>query len=210
MPGNAHETLIAVLHERPDLLDMLLHALGYPSSGDKVEPRDSALRVANPLEVRPDLVLASAGESGPWAIVEVQLKRDDDKRRRWPAAAAVLLDTRGVMGDVIVFTHDAAVAAWATSVAHVIGPRGTKLALTPLVVRLTRDEAEVLLATRRPELAVFAAWAVHDQTGRDARAVVEAATHVIVTTGTRCCGSRSSARCSRCSAMHSRSSCGRW
>lgn len=179
MPGPAHETLVALLAQRPDLLDLLLRTLGRPGLPSKVEAADSTLRIANPLEVRPDLVLVAAGERGPWVIVDVQLKRDDDKQRRWLAAVGVLLDTRGAMGDVIVITHDASVATWAGEIARVVGPAGTRLVLEPVVVQLTLAEVERLLATGSPELAVLAAWAVHDQRGRDAQEVVRAVVEVI-------------------------------
>lgn len=179
MPGPAHETLIALLSQRPDLLDLLLRTLGRPGLPADVEAADSTLRIANPLEVRPDLVLVAEGERGPWVVVEVQLARDDDKQRRWLAAAGVLLDARGTMGDVIVLTHDASVAAWASAVARVVGPAGTRLSLEPVVVQLTLAEVERLLATKHPELAVLAAWAVHDQRGRDAQEVVRAVVEVI-------------------------------
>ncbi len=174
MPSPAHETLVALLSQRPELLDRLLRALGHAGLPTEVAPVDSALRVANPLEVRPDLVLVAEGERGPWVILEVQLQRDDEKRRRWLAASGVLLDTRGTMGDVVVITHDASVARWAAEIARAQGPGGTKLSLEPVVVTLTLREAELLLAAHAPELAVFAAWAVHDQRGRDAQEIVRA------------------------------------
>ncbi len=181
MPGPAHETLVALLHERPDLIDLLLRALGRPGLRGRVEVQDSALRIVNPLEVRPDLV-CSVGKGGRWLVVEVQLAIDEAKRRRWIAGAAALFDGYGVMGDVLVFTHDASVAAWALEVAHVTGALGTVFALTPVVIRLTRAEVDTLLATGRPELAVFAAWAVHDQRGRDAKDIVRAVAERIGTT----------------------------
>ncbi len=179
MPGPAHETLVALLAQRPDLLDLLLRTLGHPGLPGELGAVDSTLRVANPLEVRPDLVLVAEGERGPWVVVEVQLTRDDDKQRRWLSAAGVLLDTRGAMGDVIVLTHDASVATWAREVGRARGPAGTRLSLEPVVLRLTMVEAETLLATGRPELALLAAWAVHDQQGRGAQEVVRAVVEVI-------------------------------
>jgi len=161
---------VGVLSQRPELLDLLLRALGHPGLSQPLEARDSTLRVANPLEVRPDVVLLGEGERGAWMIVEVQLARDDDKRRRWLSAAAMLLDARGAMGDLAVITHDASVAAWASEVARDIGPNGTQLVLAPVVVTLTLAEAHRLLTSERGELAMFAAWAVHDQRGGEARA----------------------------------------
>ena len=179
MPGPAHETLVALLHERPDLFTQLLRALGRPGLADDATVQDSTLRVVNPLEVRPDLVFTVGKGRGLWAIVEVQLALDEAKLRRWIVAAAALLNERGVMGDIFVLTHEASVAAWAARVAHVVGPSGTTLTLTPVVIRLTRAEVDVLLATGRPELAVFATWAVHDQRGRDAQNVVRTTAEMI-------------------------------
>ena len=179
MPGPAHETLVALLSQRPDLLDLLLRTLGRHGLPPALKAADSTLRIANPLEVRPDLVLVAEGERGAWVLVDVQLRQDPDKQRRWLAAAGVLLDTRGAMGDVLVLTHDASVAAWARDVARVVGPGGTRLLLEPLVVQLTLAEVERILATRSPELSVFAAWAVHDQRGREAKEVVRSVVEVI-------------------------------
>ncbi|MFO0610393.1 MAG: hypothetical protein U0324_44950 [Polyangiales bacterium] len=79
------------------------------------------------------------------------------------------------MGDVFVVTHTRATARWAAVVASVVGPQGTELSLKPVVILLTRDVAKWLLATGRPELAVFATWAVHHQKDPQAVKVVERA-----------------------------------
>jgi len=173
MPSPAHETLAALLCARPTLLNDILAALGRPQVAPGMVAQDSALRLVNPLVVRPDTVfLDTSAERGPWAVVDIQLGVDPEKQHRWPAAAGVLLDTRGCMGDVLVITHDAAVARWADTVARVVGPAGTELWLRPVVIRLTLAEVDALLAAGKPELAVVASWAVHDQTGRRAKAVV--------------------------------------
>ena len=137
MPGTAHETLVAILQQRPEYLDALLVARGRRAVAAGLSPGDSALRLANPLDVRPDLVLLADSERGAWVVVEVQRAKDDDKQRRWLAAAAVLLDARCVMGDVVVITHDASVARWAADLCLVEGPGGTSLQLAPIVVQLT-------------------------------------------------------------------------
>ena len=100
---------------------------------------------------------------------------DDGKQRRWLLGAAALFDQRGEMGDVFVVTHTRATARWARGVATVVGPRGTRLSLEPVVILVTREVAERLLATGRPELAVFASWAVHHQRGPKAVGVVQRA-----------------------------------
>lgn len=183
MPGPAHETLIAVLSERPEILDALLRALGRPGLTVKLVVKDSAVRVANPLEVRPDLVLLSETAKVAWVLVEIQLAADPDKQKKWLSGASALFDTHGVMGDVIIITHDASVATWAAEVAHVVGPNGTRLALEPVVLLLTLDETEALLASGKPELGLLAAWAVHDQRGQAAKKVVRRAMGVIDAAG---------------------------
>jgi len=162
MPGPAHETLVTLLAESPGLLNDLLVALGHRPLPPGLQRLDATVRAANPAEVRPDLLFGTAGTTGPWVVVEVQQGEDATKARRWLAVAALLHDTRGAMGDVVVITHEAAVERWALRVAHVEGPAGTTLSLRPRVVRVTRAEAHRLLAAGRPELAVVAAWAVHD------------------------------------------------
>jgi hypothetical protein len=124
-------------------------------------------------------VFLEGKQRGPWLLVDIQRAEDIAKQRRWLAGAAVLYDTRGVMGDVVVITHDAAVALWAADVAHVEGPGGTELWLRPVVVKLTLDEVDALLAEERSDLAVMASWAVHDQKGPRAKAVVRAAVSTI-------------------------------
>jgi hypothetical protein len=136
---------------------------------------DSAVRSVDPVEVRPDVLLQKGKKRGPWQMIELQRDDDDGKQRRWLLGAAALFDQRGEMGDVFVVTHARATARWARSVATVVGPRGTELSLKPVVILVTREVAERLLATGRPELAVFASWAVHHQRGPKAVGVVQRA-----------------------------------
>jgi len=175
MPGAAHETLVTLFGASPELLFALMRALGHTPPAGPLRRHDSTVRVANPLEVRPDLILLAPGDTGPWLAVEVQHDKDEDKPRRWLALAAALHDTRKHMGDLVVVTHDAAVARWATRDLHLTCPSGTRVAIQPLVLCVTRKEAEQLLATASPDLAVVAAWAVHDQRGPRAKRIVRRA-----------------------------------
>jgi hypothetical protein len=147
MPGAAHETLVTLFGASPELLFALMRALGHTPPTGPLRTHDSTVRLANPLEVRPDLILLTPGDTGPWLAVEVQHGKDDDKPRRWLALAAALHDTRKHMGDLVVVTHDAAVARWASKEIHLTGPSGTRVAIQPLVLCVTRKEAEQLLAT---------------------------------------------------------------
>lgn len=179
MPSPAHETLVALLSQWPELLDLLLRTLGRPGTPGGFTDIDATRRAADPLEVRPDLILAGEGDEAGWVIVEVQLAIDPDKRRRWLAAASMMLDARRVMGDLVVITHDASVARWAARVGRALGPTGTRLMIEPVVVLLSRAEVATLLASGRPELAPFVAWAVHDQQGRRAQEAVRAAVDLV-------------------------------
>ncbi|MFO0604999.1 MAG: hypothetical protein U0324_17585 [Polyangiales bacterium] len=175
MPGAAHETLVGVIRSNPACFETLLEALEHAPSPPGLTVADSAVRVADPVEVRPDVLFARGKKRGPWRVVELQRDDDEGKQRRWLLTAAALFDQRGEMGDVFVVTHTRATARWAAAVASVVGPQGTRLSLEPVVILLTRDVARRLLATGRPELAVFATWAVHHQRGPQAVKVVERA-----------------------------------
>ena len=162
MPSAAHETMVEFIRSHPQWFDALLRTMGLGALPAGARAIDPSARVVDPGTVQVD-VLLSSGEAGPWAVVELQRDDDPTKGRRWLLAAAALHDRRGVMGDVFVVTHARAVARWASTAAVVEGPHGTRLALVPRVVCLRRADAEALLATGRPELALFAAWAVHAQ-----------------------------------------------
>lgn len=172
MPGVAHETLVKMLQDDPGILARLLATLGLDPPRD-LELGDSTARLTDPTEVRPDLILSTA--DGGWLIVEVQLRADAPKNRRWVLAAAVLLDQRRVMGDVLIITPHRRVAWWAQRVARLVGPLGTTLELEPLVLHLHDRHLPALLSTENPELAFFAAWAVHHRRGRRARRTVRRA-----------------------------------
>jgi hypothetical protein len=176
MPGSAHDVLIVALREQPPLLGALVEKLTGRPLPRGLEPVDSAVRFVKTAEVRPDLVFRQKGKQ--WAIVELQGRYDPAKRRRWLLAASVLLDQTGVLGDVIVITARRDVARWALKVAHLRSRLGTKLALTPVVLHLGEDSAEALLDEERPELALFAAWAMQNRHGPKARALVERAMDV--------------------------------
>ena len=103
----------------------------------------ATLRVANPAEVRPDLLLVEGDARGAWVQVEVQQAIDRDKPRRWQAATALRFGARGTMGDLVVITQEAHVAAWARSVTQATGPSGTHLALHPRGHDRARRDAPV-------------------------------------------------------------------
>jgi hypothetical protein len=174
MPGTAHEVLIVALREQPSLLGVLVAKLTGILLPRGFKPVDSVVRFVKTAEVRPDLLFFLKRRKR-WVIVELQGRPDPEKRRRWLLAASVLLDQTGALGDVVVITARRDVARWAERVAHHQGQLGTKLSLTPLVLHLGEDEVEALLDEQRPELSLFAAWAMQNRHGPKARSVVERA-----------------------------------
>ena len=170
MPSPSHETLVTALREQPALLSELVRALLKAPLEQDLKPVDSTLRFAAPEEVRPDLVLL--GQRPRWVIAEVQNGIDRAKRRRWLLAAAVLFNEHGEMGDVLVITASRHVARWAASAAVIRSRLGTRLELRPVVLLLAGPALAALLDPAHPELALFAAWAMHQRHGPAARATV--------------------------------------
>lgn len=108
-------------------------------------------------------------------MVEVQRGIDPKKQQIWLLAVSLLFKQCGVLPDLFVITARRAVARWAKGLVCVQTPSGTELRLKPVVLELGEDECKALLSTRRPELALFAAWAMHHRHGPRAQRVVKRA-----------------------------------
>jgi hypothetical protein len=160
-----HECLVDLFRNRPSLAAELL-----TESLSVVLPRYTEARVVSidltetqPAEYRADVVvlLLDGGKPVRVIIVEVQLKKDDDKRYSWPAYLTVSRDQHRCLADLLVVAPDPLVAAWCAEPIE-IGVRG--FVLCPPVLRreaipVVTDPAE---AARRPELAVLSAMAYGD------------------------------------------------
>ncbi|WP_437768550.1 hypothetical protein WMF27_13005 [Sorangium sp. So ce281] len=162
--------LVVALRDRPALLADLFHHLTGCSLGGPTEVVDATVRFTRAIEVRPDLLLRSRQRG--WLMVEVQNSIDERKRRSWPLAVSVLVHQEKAMGEVLVITASRRVASWAKRVAHLQGALGTRFELTPRVLLLAGRRVEALLDPMHPELALFAAWAVHHRRGPAARRIV--------------------------------------
>ncbi|WP_437335323.1 hypothetical protein [Sorangium sp. So ce394] len=176
MPGTPHEVLIVALRDRPALLADLFRRLTGSSFGTPAEATDATVRFTRAIEVRPDLLLRSRGLG--WVMVEIQNSIDERKRRSWPLAVSVLVHQEKAMGEVIVITASRRVASWAKRAARFRGELGTRFELTPRVLLLSGRRVEALLDPAHPELALFAAWAVHHRHGPAARRIVVRALEV--------------------------------
>ncbi|MBK8697743.1 MAG: hypothetical protein IPN17_37210 [Deltaproteobacteria bacterium] len=166
-PSNAHESVLLWLRDDPSRLSTLLALTGHAPCSSTLAVEDSALRAAYPIEVTPDLVLRDP-ISGHWVLVEVQRQPDEAKARRWFLAMAAMAPQHGPHGELVVVTSSRAVARWALDVAnHRRG--GTSWGVTPTVLRLGPKEADALLTSGPPELAVIAAWVMNHRHGPGAR-----------------------------------------
>jgi hypothetical protein len=122
--------------------------------------------------VRPDLLLAR-GKRGPWSAIEVQLRIDDDKGRRWLLLVALLYNERGCMGELWVITASKRAAEWARTACDATGKNGTRIRLEPIVLLIGREEVDALLDEGQPSLAFFAAWAMKGRHGPEAERVLK-------------------------------------
>jgi hypothetical protein len=143
---------------------VLLRVLRRDGSGARFVVVDAAVHLVNAVELRPDALLIDP-DTGRWLALEVQLQIDEEKRTMWPLLAAYLTRKHGTMGDVLVITPDASVAAWAETGWHLEGALGSSHGFAPAVLLLGEREAYALLTSAPPEMAVFAAWAMQTRTG---------------------------------------------
>lgn len=180
MPSSAHEIAVARLRDDPSLLALLAERLLGRPLPHPLHLADSNIRLANPIEIRPDLLFAY-GKRGPWHAVEVQRRVDRRKLSRWATLVAVLFDQRRAMGDLWVITADARVADWARRGCDITGPTGTVLRVVPVVLLVNDATLEALLDPSHPALAFFAAWAMQARADAEAERTVTSALDVVDT-----------------------------
>lgn len=147
-----HELLVALVRERPSLVRDLLTGELPPGEATVA---DGAFTQLAPTAYTADLVVMLGSPPALGVVVEVQLRRDDDKRFAWPLYAVALRARHRCPVVVLVLAPDAAVAAWAalpvplgpgnTFHAHAVGP-GAIPAVTSRQAARAAPEAAVLSA----------------------------------------------------------------
>jgi hypothetical protein len=160
-----HECLVDLFKNRPSLAaEILVEVLriALPAYSEaRVVSID--LTETQPAEYRADIVVLLLNDGKPVRviIVEVQLKKDDDKRYTWPAYLTVSRDQHRCQADLLVVAPDPVVAAWCAEPIE-LGVPGFVLhppVLRPAAIPVVTDPAE---AARRPELGVLSAMAHGD------------------------------------------------
>lgn len=162
VPSSLHETLIEMFRHRPSLAaELLAGALGLDVPDHlraRVDTGD--LSDLSPTEYRADAVVVLSDASAPVmaVVVEVQLRRDADKRWSWPVYLTTLRARMRCPTVVLVVCVDDATARWCAAPIELGHPGATivPLVLGPGSVPVVTDAAD---AGRQPELAVLSAMA---------------------------------------------------
>ncbi|MGH1348894.1 MAG: hypothetical protein ACRBN8_45590 [Nannocystales bacterium] len=142
MPSQLHEVLVAMVRESETLPRSIAEwATGEPMPAHlQLRTRDQSYSDIQPPEYRADLVVefVPKGSERPtrMMIFEVQLTRDSDKRRTWPAYQAVLRAQYRCPAMVVVLAPDPAVARWCAEPIDLDG-RGTSI-MRPTVIGPSR------------------------------------------------------------------------
>jgi hypothetical protein len=161
MASMLHEGLLALFRNRPALAPELLQGglgLTLPAWSEARLGSAEFTQVV-PTEYRADLVVLLLDGQPIFAIVvEVQLSRDEDKRKSWPVYLTSLRSRIGCPTALLVVAPDAAIARWCAQPIE-LGHPG--FALRPLVAG--PDSIPVIVdkqaAEQDPELAVLSAMA---------------------------------------------------
>lgn len=156
-----HEGLLLLFRNRPTLAPELLRdALGLTlPAWSEARVESAELTEVVPTEYRADLVVLLLEDKPVFAIVvEVQLSRDEDKRKTWPLYLTSLRSRVNCPTALLVVAPNAAVARWCAQPIE-LGHPG--FMLRPLVagpdaVPIIVDEQA---AKQDPELAVLSAMA---------------------------------------------------
>jgi hypothetical protein len=167
MPSVAHELLVHLVRNSGELAAELLRLAGAPQThlalvdGTSAEIASAEFNQIVPTEYRADQVTVFRdAQHLPVlvVIVEVQLKRDLRKRRRWPSYLVAAHDQYRCPCMLLVLAPSASVARWARTPIS-IGHPGFDL--EPLVISYPDVPPSIDLsrAERIPELAVLTALA---------------------------------------------------
>ena len=162
MPSMAHEVLVDLFKNRPELgPELLTEALGVAlPSYDEARLVSIDLTQIRPAEYRADVVvlLLDAGTPISVVIVEVQLAVDDDKRFTWPEYLMGARARYRCPAGLLVVAPQPEIAAWC---AEPIDTGIPGFVLTPPVLgrRAVPVITDPVDAARRPELAVLSAMA---------------------------------------------------
>jgi len=170
VPSTAHEALVELFRNRPALAaELLATSLGVTVPCFERARLDSGdLTDLAPTEYRADAVVVLTRQDLPVlaVVIEVQLARDQRKRRSWPVYLTTLHARLRCPAILLVLCAAADTAAWCRAPIAIGHPGWVlrPLALGPDTVPVVTDVEE---ASRAPELAVLSAMAHGGHPDRD-------------------------------------------
>ena len=162
MPSHLHEMLVEMFRDRPVLAaELLAGPLGIKvPTFQEAHVSPSELNDVTPTEYRADLVisLTDGGTVVLAVVLEAQLRKDDRKRRSWPAYVSTLYARLGCPVALLVMSPSPRVAKWCAEPIPVGEPN---FVLTPLAMgpRQIPAVTDPVLAAKNPELAVLSTMA---------------------------------------------------
>ncbi|MFB4319841.1 hypothetical protein [Actinomadura sp. 21ATH] len=161
MVSMVHDFLIELFRNRPALaVELLESSAGIDLPEFREISLDSGdLNDCSPTEYRADAVVVLSGDSRKLGIVvEVQLRRDPDKRWSWPVYVTTLRARLKCPVVLLVISPTSGVGTWCAAPIELGGPRSmlTPFAIGPEAVPVVED---IVQAQRAPELAVLSAMA---------------------------------------------------
>ena len=162
MPSIDHEFIIQLITTRPSLLGEVVPLLKqWLPPGERYTDVRAEFADLDPATIRADAVLRVGEPARLALVIEIQLRRDDNKLRVWPGYAAMVWRKLGVPVDVVVLTIDGGVATWAATPVQT-SPRGT---WAPIVIGPAQLPVTVAPEVLRqaPELGVLATLAHPDE-----------------------------------------------
>jgi hypothetical protein len=168
MASMQHEGLLLLFRNRPALAPELLRDVLGLSLPQWTEARVESAELTEvvPTEYRADLVVLLLDGKPIFAIVvEVQLSRDEDKRRSWPLYLTSLRSRVSCPTALLVVAPEAGVARWCAQPIELGHPDFVlkPLVMGPNAIPVILDEEE---ARKDPELAVLSAMAHgHEEVG---------------------------------------------
>lgn len=156
-----HDVLVELFRCRPALAGELLGQLlgrGLPA-WHEARLESGELTALAPTQYRADAVVTLAARGSPTlsVVVEVQLRRDDDKRYSWPVYLATLRERLRYSAVLLVICVDDTTARWCAAPIE-LGPGSV---VRPVVVGPGRVPmvTDIEQAVDSPELAVLSAMA---------------------------------------------------
>lgn len=153
------EVVEAALCQGPELLRSLVLQL----AGTEME---------GPLSLLPDTPTLTFQASQSWIALRILEEPSEEDRASWPECMAELERRTKITGDLLVLTPSRDTARWAKKILHREGGLGTKQSLSPVVLRVGLDEAEILLDGPDPRAALLAAWGIQRKDGPRTRKVL--------------------------------------